>query len=90
MKLPITRDTTGWATSFTRSTVSRPSMPSRVFFTISRIASSWAAIRLGVNPAWKSAFTRSCLGGSIPMNIARASSTGNTEETTVTPPSSEE
>ena len=33
-------------------------------------ASSWSAIRLGVKPRWKSALILSCLGGSIPMNIA--------------------
>ncbi len=90
MKLPITLETTGWATSLTRSHVSRPSRPSSVWRTISLIASSWAAIRFGVKPAWKRALTRSCLGGSMPMNIALASSTGKTEETTVTPPISEE
>ena len=36
----------------------------------SRISSSWSAIRFGVKPRWNSALTRSCFGGSIPMNIA--------------------
>ena len=44
--------------------------------TIARIAGSCAAIRFGVKPAWKSIFSRSCLGGSMPMNIARMSSSG--------------
>ena len=58
MKLPITRETTtGWATSVTRSHVSRPSRPSSTSSVISRIASSCAAIRLGVKPAWKSALS---------------------------------
>ena len=38
MKLPITRETTGWATSVTRSQVSRPSSRSRTPTVISRIA----------------------------------------------------
>ncbi len=58
--------------------------------TISRIALVCAAIRFGVKPAWKSAFNRSCLGGSMPMNIARASSIGKTSSITTTPPRSEE
>ena len=53
--------------------------------TIARIASSWSAIRLGVKPAWNSALIRSCLGGSMPMNIACVSSSGKTSETAVTP-----
>ena len=89
MKLPITRATTGWATSLTRSRLSRPSRRSSTSATISRIRCSWSAIRLGVNPAWKSALTRSCLGGSMPMNIARESSIGSTRRA-VTPPTSEE
>ena len=76
MKLPITRETIGWATSMTRSHVSRPASRSSTRSAIALIASSWAAIRRGVKPAWKSAFSRSCLGGSIPMNIACASSSG--------------
>ncbi len=90
MKLPITRETTGCATSVTRSHSSRPSSESRTPVVISRIVSSWAAIRLGVNPAWKRCLMRSCLGGSMPMNIARASSIGKTPEAAVTPPSSDE
>ncbi len=90
MKLPITRETAGWATSATRSHVSRPSSRSSTSLTIALMASSWSAIRLGVKPAWKSAFMRSCLGGSMPMNIARVSSSGKTSETAVMPPSSEE
>ena len=90
MKLPITRETTGWATSATRSQVSRPSSRSSTPLTMSLIRGSWAAIRFGVNPAWKSIFSRSCLGGSMPMNIARISSIGKMSTTAVTPPSSEE
>jgi hypothetical protein len=90
MKLPITRETTGCATSLTSSHVSRPSSLSSTLTTIARISSSWSAIRLGVNPAWNSAFRRSCLGGSMPMNMARVSSIGKTCDTAVTPPSSEE
>ena len=89
MKLPITRATTGWATSVTRSQRSRPSRRSSTSLTISRIRSSWSAIRFGVKPAWKSALTRSCLGGSMPMNIARESSIGSTLAA-VMPPTSEE
>ena len=85
MKLPITRETAGWATSSTRSQVSRPCTRSSTSTTIALISSSCAAIRLGVKPAWKSAFRRSCLGGSMPMNIARVSSSGKTSETAVTP-----
>jgi hypothetical protein len=49
MKLPITRETTGWATSLTRSHVSAL-QPVEHVTTIARIASSWAAIRFGVKP----------------------------------------
>jgi hypothetical protein len=91
MKLPITRDTTGCATSVTRSHSVRPSSPSSTRTTITRISSSCSAIRFGVNPRWKSAFRRSCLGGSIPMNIARDSSSGKIASVSaVTPPSSDE
>ena len=90
MKLPITRDTAGWATSETRSQVSRPSRRPSTSITILRIAGSCAAIRLGVNPAWNSIFKRSCFGGSMPMNIARSSSSGKPSVTAVTPPSSDE
>ncbi len=90
MKLPITRETTGWATSETRSHLSRPSSLSRTSRTIALIASSWAAIRFGVKPAWNSALTRSCWGGSMPMNIARVSSSGKAMLVDVTPPTSEE
>ncbi len=90
MKLPITRATAGWATSVTRSQVSRPSRRSSTPATICLIASSWAAIRFGVKPAWNSALIRSCLGGSMPMNIACASSSGKTSVIRVTPPRSEE
>jgi hypothetical protein len=89
MKLPITRETAGWATSLTRSQVSRPSSRLSTSTTIVRISSSCAAIRFGVKPAWKSFLTRSCLGGSWPMNIALVSSCGSTE-TIVTPPRSDE
>ena len=89
MKLPITRETTGWATSVTRSQPSRPPRRSSTPITISLIAGSWAAIRFGVKPAWNSIFKRSCLGGSMPMNIERISLSGNTP-TAVTPPSSDE
>ncbi len=91
MKLPITRVTTGWATSGTRSQVSRPSRRSSTPTVISRIWSSWSAIRFGVKPRWKSCFRRSCLGGSIPMNIAWTSSSGRTEwVSAVMPPISDE
>ncbi len=90
MKLPITRETAGWATSVTRSHVSRPSRRSRTSVTILRIAGSWAAIRRGVKAVWNSILSRSCLGGSMPMNIARISSIGNTSVTAVMPPSSDE
>ena len=70
MKLPITRETTGWATSVTRSHVSWSPSPSRTPTVIARIASSCSAIRLGVKPRWNSIFSRSCFGGSMPMNIA--------------------
>ncbi len=90
MKLPITRATTGWATSLTRSACSRPSRRPSTSSVISRIRCSWSAIRRGVNPAWKRAFRRSCLGGSMPMNIARASSIGKPPAARITPPFSEE
>ena len=90
MKLEITRETTGWATSLTRSQRSRPSRRSRTSQVIARMRSSWSAIRLGVKPRWNSALMRSCLGGSMPMNIARTSSSGKISANTVTPPSSEE
>ena len=91
MNEPITRETTGWATSNTRSHSSRPSSRSSTPTTICRISSSWSAIRFGVKPRWNSDFRRSCFGGSIPMNIARISSTGMTESlSAVTPPSSDE
>jgi hypothetical protein len=90
MKLPITRDTTGCATSVTRSAVSLPSSRSSTSMVIALISSSWSAIRLGVKPFWNSALIRSCLGGSIPMNIARVNSSGNTSVTAVTPPRSDE
>ncbi len=89
MKEPITRATTGWATSVTRSQVSRPSRRSSTRSAISRMRSSWSAIRFGVKPRWNSDLTRSCLGGSMPMNIARLSSSGSTPAA-VMPPSSEE
>ena len=90
MKLPITRETIGWATSITRSHSSRPSIRSSTPVTIFRILGSWAAIRRGVNPAWNSIFRRSCLGGSMPMNIACISSSGNASITAVMPPTSDE
>ena len=90
MKLPITRETTGWATSKTSSAVSLPSSRSSTSTVIARISSSWSAIRFGVKPFWNSALTRSCFGGSIPMNIARVSSSGKMSVTAVTPPSSDE
>ncbi len=90
MKLPMTRETAGWATSLTSSQVLRPSNLSSTLTTIVRIASRWAAMRLGVKPAWKRAFSRSCLGGSMPMNMARASSIGKPAAATTTPPTSEE
>ena len=58
---------------------------------ISRIASSCSAIRFGVKPRWKSALSRSCLGGSMPMNIACMSSSGRIAwVSAVIPPRSEE
>jgi len=93
MKLPITRATTGWATSLTRSQVSRaggPSKRSSTSIVIARIASSCSAIRFGVKPRWNSAFSRSCLGGSIPMNIARCISNDKPALDAVKPPTSEE
>src|SRR4051812_33322179 len=58
---------------------------------MARISSSCSAMRLGVNPFWKSCLTRSCLGGSMPMNIARESSIGKIDSLiAVTPPSSDE
>ena len=76
MKLPITRDTTGCATSVTRSHSSRPSSRSSTPTVISRMVGSCSAIRFGVKPRWKSALRRSCFGGSMPMNIACVSSSG--------------
>ena len=91
MKLPITRETTGCATSGTRSQVSRPSSRSSTPTVISRIGSSWSAIRFGVKPRWKSCLRRSCLGGSMPMNIDWISSSGRIEwVSAVMPPISEE
>ena len=92
MKVPITRATVGWATSLTRShRLARPSTRSRTSTAISRIASSCWAIRFGVKPCWNSALIRSCLGGSMPMNIACWSSSGRIEFfSAVKPPSSEE
>ena len=91
MNEPMTRATTGCATSSTRSQVSRPSRRSSTRRVIARISSSCSAMRFGVNPRWKSALTRSCLGGSIPMNIARESSSGKIDSLiAVTPPSSDE
>ena len=58
---------------------------------IARIASSCSAIRFGVKPRWKSTFSRSCFGGSMPMNIACVSSSGMIASVSaVTPPRSEE
>ena len=76
MKLPITLETTGWATSVTRSHDSRSPSWSRTSRVISLMASSCSAMRFGVKPRWKSAFSRSCFGGSMPMNIAVVSSSG--------------
>ena len=76
MKLPITRETNGCATSLTSSTVSLPSIPSSTSAAISRIASSCSSIRFGVKPRWNSALSRSCFGGSMPMNMAWVSSSG--------------
>ena len=91
MKLPITRETTGWATSVTRLHVSRPSSRSRTPIMMSRMAGSCSAIRLGVKPRWKRALMRSCFGGSMPMNMARMSSSGMIAFVrAVTPPSSDE
>ena len=58
---------------------------------IARIASSCSAIRFGVKPRWKSALSRSCFGGSIPMNIAAISSSGMIASVSaVMPPRSDE
>ncbi len=76
MKLPMTLATTGCATSVTRSQVSWPSSASITRQVISRIASSCCAIAFGVNARWNSALTRSCFGGSIPMNMRWIRSTG--------------
>ncbi len=49
------------------------------------------AIRFGVKPLWNSCFSRSCLGGSMPMNIAWISSSGITAfVSAVIPPRSDE
>ena len=86
MNEPITRETTGWATSLTRSIVARPSTPASTPRAIARMASSCSAMRRGVKPRWNSPLSRSCLGGSIPMNIARMSSSGMTPSDTVVMP----
>ena len=58
---------------------------------ISRICSSCSAIRFGVKPRWNRALRRSCLGGSMPMNIACCSSSGMIAFfSAVIPPISEE
>ena len=89
MKLWMTRETTGCATSVTRSHSSRPSRRS-IASTVIRLIASWcSAIRLGVKPRWKSILSRSCFGGSMPMNIARMSSSGMIP-TAVIPPRSDE
>ena len=90
MKLLITRDTTGWAMSSITSQVSRPSRRSSTLTTIALISSSCCAIRFGVNPRWKSAFSRSCFGGSIAMNIEVISSSGIAWVSAMQPPRSEE
>ena len=91
MKLWITRETTGCATSTTRSQVSRPSSESRTRAAIARISSSCSAIRFRVKPRWNRFLRRSCLGGSIPMNIARISASGMTASVrAVMPPFSDE
>ncbi len=91
MKRPITRATKGCATSSTRSHRSRPSSSPSTSIAICLMAGSCSAIRLGVNPRWKSAFSRSCLGGSMPMNIACWSSSGRIAFfSAVKPPISEE
>ena len=90
MKLPITRETTGWAMSSTTSQVSRPSSRSSTRTAIARISSSCWAIRFGVNPRWNSALRRSCFGGSIAMNIDVISSSGIAWVNAMQPPRSEE
>ena len=58
---------------------------------IARIVGSCSAMRFGVKPRWKSALSRSCFGGSIPMNMARVSSSGMIASVSaVMPPSSDE
>ena len=76
MKLWMTRETAGWATSLTRSQVSRSPRRSSTRTTMARISSSCSAMRLGVKPAWNSALRRSWRGGSMPMNMAWMSSSG--------------
>ena len=91
MKLPITRETDRLGDVADQVAASRGPRGGRApSIAISRIRSSWSAIRFGVKPLWKSALRRSCFGGSMPMNIARASSIGKVSANTVTPPSSEE
>ncbi len=90
MKLPITRETTGCATSVTRSHSPRGATSSRTRTAIARMASSCSAIRFGVKPRWKSILSRSCFGGSMPMNMACWSSSGTAWVSPVTPPRSEE
>ena len=76
MKLPMTRETTGWATSVTRSHVSRPS---RRVQDAGRDRADLVLVLgdpLRGEPRWNRDFRRSCFGGSIPMNIAEMSSSG--------------
>ena len=90
MKLEITRETTGWATSETSSQRSLALEP------IEHVAGDRPDALLVVgDPLRREAtleerLTRSCLGGSWPMNIARTSSSGKISANTVTPPTSEE
>ena len=65
MNEPITRETTGPATSLTSSHSPRAATRSRTPLTIARIRSSCSPIRFGVKPRWNSALIRSWRGGSI-------------------------
>ena len=91
MKEPITRETTGAATSLTSSTSSWPSTRSRTRLTIPRMRSSCSAIRFGVKPRWKRALIRSCRGGSIEIICCCWPSSGIPKSSrTMIPPTYEE
>ena len=90
MKLPITRETTGWATSATRSHVSRPSRRSSTPHDDRADALLVVGDPLRREAALEERLDAVVLGRVLPMNIARASSSGKISANTVTPPSSEE